>query len=116
MPSTQHLQVQKQALAQKAKSKLPDNVTSQLVTSSQKLDVLGNKVQPGQLPEYLQSFKTTESLPSYFRTQDTLPPKGALIPDVTPAEKIYNLGYERQKKIEQKRATENAIQSVANSS
>lgn len=44
---------------------------------------------------------------------DTLPDRLAVADDRTPATKVVNQSYERQKKIEQKRATENAIQKVA---
>jgi hypothetical protein len=43
-----------------------------------------------------------------------LPPQLAISDDRTLAEQVVNPSYERQKKIEQKRAIENAIQKVAN--
>ena len=61
------------------------------------------------MPEHLQRFKTKDSIPSFFRDEYSLPSKLSLSEDRTLATKEVNQSYERQKKIEQKRATENAI-------
>ena len=70
----------------------------------------------GSVPDYLQNFQTTKTIPSYFGNCDVIPPKLAIptIVDQAPVEHSVNRGYERQKKVNQKRATQNAIQTVAN--
>ena len=65
------------------------------------------------MPDYMNRFRTKNTLPACFRDLDTLPDRLAVADDRTPATKVVNPSYERQKKIEQKRATENAIQKVA---
>ena len=64
------------------------------------------------LPDYLNRFRTKNTIPSFFRDAGSLPDRLAVADDRTPATKVVNQSYERQKKIEQKRATENAIQKV----
>ena len=65
------------------------------------------------LPEYLTRFRTKNTIPAFFREAGSLPDRLAVADDRTPATKVVNQSYERQKKIEQKRATESAIQKVA---
>ena len=75
------------------------------------------QIAPGQdppLPEYLAKFRTKNTIPAFFREAGSLPDRLAVVDDKTPAIKAVNQSYERQKKIEQKRAIENAIQKVAN--
>ena len=72
------------------------------------------KLQPGELPDYLKKYRTKDSIPAFFRDADSLPSRLAVSDDRMPAAKVVNQSYERQKKIEEKRATENAIQKVAN--
>ena len=72
------------------------------------------KAKQGELPDYLKKYRTKDSIPAIFRDADSLPSRLAVSEDRTPAAKVVNQSYERQKKIEQKRATENAIQKVAN--
>ena len=74
----------------------------------------GSKVQTGQIPDYLKKYRTKDTIPDFFRDADSLPSRLAVSDDRVPAAKLVNQSYERQKKIEQKRATENAIQKVAN--
>jgi hypothetical protein len=61
------------------------------------------------MPEHLKKFKTHQSIPGFFRQRSVLPPALSVSEDRTVAEQVVNASYERQKKIEQKRATENAI-------
>ena len=61
------------------------------------------------LPDYLSNFKTKNTIPAFFREAGVLPDRLAVSTDRTPATKVVNQSYERQKKIEQKKATENAI-------
>ena len=72
------------------------------------------KVQPGEIPDYLKKYRTKDSIPAIFRDADSLPSRIAISDDRTPAAKVVNQSYERQKKIEQKREQQNAIQKVAN--
>lgn len=65
------------------------------------------------LPDYFQNFRTKNTIPACFRETGSLPDRLAVVDDRAPATKVVNLSYERQKKIESKRATENAIQKVA---
>lgn len=69
--------------------------------------------EPG-IPDYLKKYRTHQTIPSFFRQPASLPPQLAISDDRTLAEQVVNPSYERQKKIEQKRAIENAIQKVAN--
>jgi hypothetical protein len=62
-----------------------------------------------EMPEHLKKFKTHQSIPGFFRQRSVLPPALSVSEDRTVAEQVVNASYERQKKIEQKRATENAI-------
>ena len=72
------------------------------------------KIQPGEIPDYLKKYRTKDSIPAIFRDADSLPSRIAVSDDHTPAAKIVNQSYERQKKIEMKREQQNAIQKVAN--
>ena len=74
----------------------------------------GSKMQTGEIPDYLKKYRTKDTIPAFFRDADSLPTRLAVSDDRVPAAKMVNLSYERQKKIEQKRETENAIQKVAN--
>lgn len=65
-----------------------------------------------EVPDHIKKFKTHQTIPTLFR--QVLPPALAVSEDKTVADQVVNASYERQKKIEQKRATENAIQKVAN--
>ena len=67
-----------------------------------------------ELPDHLKKYHTKETIPQHFREMASLPPKMSVSDDRTLATKVVNQSYERQKKIDQKRATENAIQTVAN--
>lgn len=79
-------------------------------------DKSGVMAEKSNLPEHFTTFYSSKSIPSYFSQPDCLPPKLALptITDQTPVERTVNAGYERQKKVNQKRDTQNAIQTVAN--
>ena len=70
--------------------------------------------QEKELPEYFDKFRTKETIPCFFRDETSLPGRLAVSDSNMPATRILNQSYERQKRIEQKRATENAIQRVAN--
>ena len=70
-------------------------------------DEVGQKIQAGEIPDYLKKYRTKDSIPAFFRDADSLPSRLAVSDDRTPAAKVVNQSYERQKKIEQKRATEN---------
>ena len=52
------------------------------------------------LPEYLNKFRTKGSIPVAFREAAALPGRLAISDDRTPALKVVNQSYERQKKIE----------------
>ena len=66
------------------------------------------------MPEHLKRFRTKDSIPSFFRDADSLPDRLAVSDDRTPAAKVVNQSYERQRKIDMKREQQNVIQKVAN--
>jgi len=72
----------------------------------------GNTAEDPALPDYFARFRTKNTIPACFREASSLPDRLAVADDRTPATKVVNQSYERQKKIEQKRATESAIQKV----
>ena len=109
IPSQNHLKVQTQVMQSRADARM-ENIFGAKRDSKDPEE----KVRPGEIPEYLKKFKTKDSIPAVFRDADSLPSRLAVSEDRTPAAKVVNQSYERQKKIEQKRATENAIQKVAN--
>ena len=112
VPSQSHLKVQKQVLQNRADARM-ENIFG-VKRNSKDSEEQGPKVKPGEIPDYLKKFKTKDTIPAIFRDADSLPSRLAVSEDRTPAAKVVNQSYERQKKIEQKRATENAIQKVAN--
>ena len=71
-------------------------------------------VDPGEIPDHLKRFRTKDTIPSFFRDADSLPDRLAVSDDRTPAAKVVNQSYERQRKIDMKREQQNAIQKVAN--
>ena len=78
------------------------------------MQAAATQAQEPPLPDYMAKYRTKNTIPAWFRETGSLPDRLAVVDDKTPATKVVNQSYERQKKIEQKRAIENSIQTVAN--
>ena len=118
VPSRMHLQAQKQILQKRANARISNVFAAKRSLKTDALSGTGAATAAATpegtpLPDYMNRFRTKNTLPASFRDMDTLPDRLAVADDRTPATKVVNQSYERQKKIEQKRATENAIQKVA---
>ena len=48
------------------------------------------KVQPGEIPDYLKKYRTKDTIPAMFRDADSLPSRIAVSDDRTPAAKLVN--------------------------
>ena len=110
IPSQNHLKVQKQVLQQRAEARM-DNIFGKKRSQGTQQEQI---VAPGEIPDHLKRFRTKDTIPSFFREADSLPDRLAVSDDRTPAAKVVNQSYERQRKIDMKREQQNAIQKVAN--
>ena len=110
IPSQNHLKVQRQVLQQRASARMENIFGKKRAQGSDKKQFAS----PDEMPEYLKRFRTKDSIPSFFRDADSLPDRLAVSDDRTPAARVVNQSYERQRKIDMKREQQNAIQKVAN--
>ena len=110
IPSQNHLKVQRQVLQQRASARMENIFGKKRAQGSDKEQIAS----PDEVPEYLKRFRTKDSIPSFFRDADSLPDRLAVSDDRTPAARVVNQSYERQRKIDMKREQQNAIQKVAN--
>ena len=110
IPSQNHLKVQRQVLQQRASARMENIFGKKRAQGSDKEQIAS----PDEMPEYLKRFRTKDSIPSFFRDADSLPDRLAVSDDRTPAARVVNQSYERQRKIDMKREQQNAIQKVAN--
>ena len=114
VPNQMHLQAQKQIIQKRANARISNVFEAKRQLKMDAFSSVGAATgapapEGALLPDYMNRFRTKNTLPASFREIDTLPDRLAVADDRTPATKVVNQSYERQKKIEQKRATENAI-------
>ena len=79
------------------KQLIGENTTSANATGT---NIASQAYQEQPLPEYMNKFRTKNSIPECFREVGTLPDRLAVTDDKTLANKVVNQSYERQKKIE----------------